>query len=61
MMEIRHLAGAPARRPGAVVSPPGDFIYHAVAVIDRFSRERIDATVAELKEERDAVDRLDLI
>jgi hypothetical protein len=46
MMEIRHLAGAPARRPGAVVSPPGDFVYHAVAVIDRFSRERIDAAFA---------------
>jgi hypothetical protein len=46
MMEIRHLAGAPARRPGAVVSPPGDFIYHAVAVIDRISRERIGAAFA---------------
>src|SRR3954453_23380083 len=46
MMEIRHLAGAPPRRPGAVVSPPGDFIYHAVAVTDRFSRERIDAAFA---------------
>jgi hypothetical protein len=46
MMEIRHLAGAPARRPGAVVSPPGDFIYHAVAVIDLFSRDRIDAAFA---------------
>src|SRR3954451_22075714 len=46
MMEIRHVADAPARRPGAVVSPPGDFIYHAVAVIDRFSRERIDAAFA---------------
>jgi malate dehydrogenase len=29
--------------------------------INDFSRERIDATVAELKEERDAVQRLDLI
>ena len=29
--------------------------------ITDFSRERIDATVAELKEERDAVDRLGLI
>ena len=30
MMEIRHVAGAPTRRDGAVVTPPGDFIYHAV-------------------------------
>ena len=29
--------------------------------IDDFSRERIDATVAELKEERDAVKGLDLL
>ena len=29
--------------------------------IDAFSRERIDASVAELREERDAVKALDLI
>jgi FAD/FMN-containing dehydrogenase len=46
MMEIRHVAGAPVRRPGAVVSPPGGFLYHAVGVTDRVSRERIDAAFA---------------
>jgi hypothetical protein len=42
MMEIRHVAGAPVRRDGAVVSPPGAFVYHAVAPLDRFPRERIE-------------------
>jgi hypothetical protein len=42
MMEIRHVAGAPTRRDGAVVSPPGAFVYHAVAPLDRFPRERIE-------------------
>jgi hypothetical protein len=42
MMEIRHVAGAPARRDGALVAPPGAFIYHAVAPLDRFPRERIE-------------------
>jgi hypothetical protein len=42
MMEIRHVAGAPTRRDGALVSPPGAFIYHAVAPLDRFPRERIE-------------------
>ncbi|WP_432938864.1 FAD-binding oxidoreductase [Kribbella sp. CA-253562] len=43
MMEIRHVAGAPTSRAGAVVTPPGDFIYHAVAPLGRFPRERIEA------------------
>lgn len=42
MMEIRHVAGAPTRRDGALVTPPGGFIYHAVAPLDRFPRERIE-------------------
>jgi hypothetical protein len=46
MMEIRHVAGAPTSRAGAVVTPPGDFIYHAVAPLGRFSRERIEAGFA---------------
>jgi hypothetical protein len=40
MMEIRHVAGAPVRRIGAVVAPPGDFIYHAVAPLNLVPRER---------------------
>ncbi|MCZ2850524.1 FAD-binding oxidoreductase [Modestobacter sp. VKM Ac-2978] len=46
MMEIRHVAGAPARRPGAVVAPPGDFVYHAVAPLTLFPRDRIEAGFA---------------
>ena len=46
MMEIRHVAGAPTRRPGAVTTAPGDFIYHAVAPLDLFPRERIEAAFA---------------
>ncbi|GAA1561495.1 FAD-dependent oxidoreductase [Kribbella lupini] len=46
MMEIRHVAGAPTGRAGAVVTPPGDFIYHAVAPLGRSSREEIDAGFA---------------
>ncbi|MEU8149416.1 FAD-dependent oxidoreductase [Nonomuraea sp. NPDC048901] len=46
MMEIRHVAGAPVRRTGAVVAPLGDFIYHAVAPLNLFSRERIEAGFA---------------
>jgi FAD/FMN-containing dehydrogenase len=30
MVELRHVAGAPTRREGAVVAPPGAFIYHGV-------------------------------
>jgi FAD/FMN-containing dehydrogenase len=43
MMEIRHVAGAPTRRAGAVVAPPGPFVYHAVAPLDRFSRPQIES------------------
>lgn len=46
MMEIRHVAGAPTRRTGAVVTPPGDFIYHAVAPLTLFRRDRVEATFA---------------
>jgi len=46
MMEIRHVAGAPARRTGAVVVPPGEFIYHAVAPLNLFPRDRIEAAFA---------------
>ncbi|MEU6779345.1 hypothetical protein ABZ912_09080 [Nonomuraea angiospora] len=46
MMEIRHVAGAPVRRTGAVVAPPGGFIYHAVAPLNLFPRERIEAGFA---------------
>jgi FAD/FMN-containing dehydrogenase len=46
MMEIRHVAGAPTGRAGAVVTPPDDFIYHAVAPLGRFPRERIEAGFA---------------
>lgn len=42
MMEIRHVAGAPTRRDGAVVTPPGAFIYHAVAPLDRFARADVE-------------------
>lgn len=46
MMEIRHVAGAPTRRHGAVVSPPGRFIYHAVGALGRSTREQIGAGFA---------------
>ncbi|ABS03688.1 FAD-binding oxidoreductase [Kineococcus radiotolerans] len=46
MMEIRHVAGAPTRRPGAVTTAPGDFIYHAVAPLNLIPRERIEAAFA---------------
>jgi hypothetical protein len=50
MMELRHLAGAPAsRRDGAVVTPPGDFIFHAVGSLDLFPRDRIEATFSQLR------------
>lgn len=50
MMEIRHVAGAPARRRGAVVRPPGDFIYHAVAPLTLFPRDRVEATFSRARE-----------
>jgi FAD/FMN-containing dehydrogenase len=43
MVEIRHVAGAPTRREGAVVSPPGAFIYHAVGSLMMADRARIEA------------------
>ncbi|GAA1491775.1 FAD-binding oxidoreductase [Curtobacterium herbarum] len=55
LVELRHLAGAPTSgarasgRDGAVVTPPGDFIHHAVGSLDRASRERIDGAFARLQ------------
>lgn len=46
LLEIRHVAGAPTRRPGAVVTPPGDFIYHAVGTLNRSSREEVEGAFA---------------
>jgi hypothetical protein len=50
MMEIRHVAGAPTRRDGAVVAPPGAFIYHAVGALGRSTRAQIDAGFAKAKD-----------
>ena len=50
MVEIRHTAGAPTRRQGAVVSPPGTFIYHAVGSLMVADRARIDAGLAAMRE-----------
>ena len=49
MMEIRHVAGAPTRRDGAVVTPPGAFVYHAVAPLGPVDRPQIDAGFASAK------------
>lgn len=50
MVELRHLAGAPAStRDGGVVTPPGDFIYHAVGSLALSDRASIDATFARLR------------
>jgi hypothetical protein len=49
MMEIRHVAGAPTLRGGAVVAPHGDFVYHAVGTLDRFARAEIDAGFAQAR------------
>ncbi|MCU1403882.1 MAG: linked oxidase domain protein [Glaciihabitans sp.] len=49
MVEIRHVAGAPTRRDGAVVAPPGAFIYHAVGSLILAERDRIDAGLEALK------------
>lgn len=43
MVEIRHVAGAPTRREGAVVSPPGPFIYHGVGSLILTERPQIEA------------------
>jgi hypothetical protein len=49
MMEIRHLSGAPTGRNGAVVTPPGPFIYHAVGALGRSTRDQIDGGFAAAK------------
>jgi hypothetical protein len=49
MLEIRHVTGAPTRREGAVVTPPGDFIFHAVGALGRSTRTQIDAGFARAK------------
>ncbi|MGI3783940.1 MAG: FAD-binding oxidoreductase, partial [Janthinobacterium lividum] len=46
MMELRHVAGAPTRRDGALVTPPGEFIYHSVGALGRATRDEIDAGFA---------------
>lgn len=51
MMEIRHVSGAPTRRDGAVTTPPGGFIYHAVAPLDRVDRSDIEAGFARAREQ----------
>ena len=43
MTEIRHVAGAPTRRDGAVVTPPGAFIYHSVGSLLLTDRPGIEA------------------
>jgi hypothetical protein len=49
MVEIRHVAGAPARREGAVVSPPGAFVYHGVGSLMLAERPRIEAGLEALR------------
>ncbi|WP_085476489.1 FAD-binding oxidoreductase [Rathayibacter oskolensis] len=49
MVEIRHVAGAPTRREGAVVRPPGDFVFHAVGSLLLAERPRIEAALAALR------------
>ncbi|GAB3607548.1 FAD-binding oxidoreductase [Conyzicola nivalis] len=49
MVEIRHVAGAPTKKDGAVVSPPGDFIYHGVGSLMLAQRDRIDAGLEALR------------
>jgi hypothetical protein len=43
MVELRHVAGAPTRREGAVVAPPGAFIYHGVGSQLLRDRAQIEA------------------
>jgi hypothetical protein len=50
MLEIRHVAGAPTSRDGAVTAPFGDFIYHAVGALGRSTREQIDAGFARARD-----------
>ena len=49
MVEFRHLADAPAGRDGAMVAPPGPFIYHAVGSVQVADREAVDAALDALK------------
>lgn len=49
MTEIRHVAGAPARRDGAVVAAPGSFLVHSVGVLGPSTRDRIEAGFADLR------------
>lgn len=56
MMELRHVAGAPARRDGAVTAPPGAFVYHAVGALGRSTRDEIDAGFAAARRVWTAVD-----
>jgi len=46
MLEIRHVSGAPAGGTGAVVTAPGDFIYHAVSTLNLFPRDEIESGFA---------------
>jgi FAD/FMN-containing dehydrogenase len=43
MVELRHVAGAPTRRDGAVVAPPGAFVYHGVGSLLLADRSQIEA------------------
>lgn len=56
MVEIRHTADAPTRRPGAVVTPPGSFIYHAVGSLAVADRVSIDAGLVAMHETWAAAD-----
>ncbi|GAA3563357.1 FAD-binding oxidoreductase [Microlunatus spumicola] len=56
MLELRHLAGAPTRRAGAVVTPPGAFIFHAVGALGRSPRPEIDAGFARARSVWEAAD-----
>jgi hypothetical protein len=49
MVEIRHVAGAPAHREGAVVAPPGAFVYHGVGSLMLAERPQIDAALEALR------------
>jgi hypothetical protein len=50
LVELRHLAGAPrSDRDGALTTPPGDFIYHAVGSLDLAPRDDIAATFSRLR------------
>jgi FAD/FMN-containing dehydrogenase len=50
MMEIRHVAGPPGRRPGALTAPHAPFIYHAVGPLGRATRDQIDGAFERARE-----------